>query len=223
MTRTPNVVYLPEVFGNIYANRSAFLAVFLFVFFLSYNALAGIGFVPSALRLADVPNYVVPTLPETRSIAVPKGQGEDPVKIEIPELSISASVSNPDTTDVNRLDAALLTGAVRYPGTGVLGEDGNVLIFGHSSHLPVVHNQAYKTFTDIQTLKPGDPIYVDGANERYTYAVASVAHENTATDAIPLSADGAKLTLATCDNFGEKTDRWIVTAELVKVEPKPSE
>jgi LPXTG-site transpeptidase (sortase) family protein len=219
MKRARPVVYVPDVFRNAYNRKWTYLVVFVVVYFFSFSFLSGIGFAPSAFRIADIPSYVVPTTPETDTVAVASGEGKLPIRIEVPEVGIKASVSNPSSTNIDTLNNELLAGAVRYPGTGVPGEKGNVLLFGHSSHLPVVHNQSYKAFNGIETLKEGDPIYIYGDGTVYTYAVESVHHENTATDAIPLSTDGAKLTLATCDNFGEKSDRWIVTAGLVAVAP----
>lgn len=211
------VVYVPDLFARIYAKKWAFVGLFTIAFFLSTSVLLSIGITPTGLRLTDAVKLVVPDDVTSNSIAVAKGQGELPVRVEIPVLGIKANVSNPTTTNIDALDQDLLIGAVRYPGTGVPGENGNVLLFGHSSHLPVVHNQAYKAFNDIQNLKEGDPVYVYGEDKVYTYVVATVEHENTASDAIPLDQSSAKLTLATCDNFGTKADRWVVTANLVSI------
>lgn len=216
MKRPRSVIYVPQVLSRIYAKKGAFLILFLVIFFVSFTALAALGIAPGSLAFRQ-PSAPIALPANPNSAAVAKGEGELPVRIEIPAVGIKATVSNPDTTDIDALDQQLLAGAVRYPGTGVLGEDGTVLLFGHSSHLPVVHNQAYKTFNDIQNLKQGDPIYVYGANKTYTYAVESVQEENTTTGAIPIDQDGAHLTLATCDNFGTKADRFVVTAELVSV------
>lgn len=209
------VIHVPSLFGRIYDHKWSFAAMFTFVFFLSASALLLVGVTPSGFRLSDTTKLIVPPNSTPASVAVQKG--ELPVRVEIPVVGIKANVSNPSTTNIEVLDQDLLIGAVRYPGTGVPGENGNVLLFGHSSHLPVVHNQAYKAFNDIQNLKEGDPIYVFGEDKVYTYVVATVEHKNTASDGIPLDQSSAKLTLATCDNFGEKSDRWIVTANLVSV------
>ncbi len=220
MKRAPKVIYVPEVLQNVLAKKWSFLAVFVVIYFLSFNFFAGVGFAPGAFAYRPAPVEVpAGQLPST-SVVLPEGSGELPERIEIPAVGIEANVSNPNTTDVGALDRELLAGAVRYPGTGVLGEKGNVLMFGHSSHLPVVHNQAYKAFNDIQNLKEGDPIYVFGATKVYVYAVETVKSENTSTGAIPIDASGAKLTLATCDNFGAKSDRFVVSATLVSVQER---
>lgn len=205
-------------FHDVYARKWTFLGVFTFVFFVSFSTLSLMGASPAAFRASflNTPPSVTPggITPE------PGEKGEMPIGIEIPSIGVKANVANPRSNDLATLDNALLAGAVRYPGTGIPGEKGNVLIFGHSSHLPVVHNQSFKAFNDIQNLKNDEPIYVVGPTKVFVYAVEKVERANTASDAISLDVNGAKLTLATCDNFGSKEDRWIVTAHLVAVEER---
>ena len=191
-------------------NLSGFLFLFLLVFASSAVVLESIGAIPPTV-LGSAPS-IVPTGDRTTAIE----DGEYPVRIEIPSVGVRANVSNPNTTNIQALDRELLSGAVRYPGTGLLGEKGNVLMFGHSSYLPVVHNQAYKAFNDIQHLKKGDVITVYGETRVYFYEVDEVREENTTTGEISLDVSGAKLTLATCDTFGAKSDRFIVTASVLK-------
>ena len=141
---------------------------------------------------------------------------ELPTRIEIPAIGLSETVANPNSTDVAVLDRALLAGPVRYPSSSKLGEAGNVIIFGHSSYLPIVNNKAFKSFNGIQKLKEGDRITVTGDGHVFVYAVQTVTQESALSDSIPLGGDEPVLTLATCDSFGEKTDRFVVTAALVE-------
>lgn len=144
---------------------------------------------------------------------------EDAVRIAIPEIGLDAHISNPISVDIGILDAALLTGAVHYPTSAKLGENGNVVLFGHSSYLPVVHNQAYKTFDGIQNLKVGETIIVYSASHTYTYSVASVSKVKAEEGVIPLQVSGRVLTLSTCDSFGVTSDRFVVTAVFVESLP----
>ncbi len=152
------------------------------------------------------------------STAMLLDRSEEPTKIEIPAIGLSTNIANPTTPDLKVLDQDLLKGAVRYPTSAKLGETGNVVLFGHSSYLPVVLNQAYKTFDGIQKLVAGDVITVYSTDAAYTYQVRTVAKESAASDAgIPLAVSGRVLTLATCNSFtGVKTDRFIVTADFVE-------
>ncbi len=144
---------------------------------------------------------------------------ENPIRVEIPALKLDVSIENPESTDVAVLDAALLSGAVRYPTSAKLGEDGNVILFGHSSYLPVVNNKAFKAFNEIQNLKNGDQILVHGAGTTYVYVVKEVASASAESAALPLTKTGHTLTLATCDSFGKKSDRFVVVADLVESYP----
>lgn len=207
------------VFEKVLQRKWSFLGLFTFVYFLTLSILASLNLAPWSSDVAPFIGEENPPVLHTNPIAIE--EGEVPLRIEIPKLGIRTLVSNPNSTDINVLDAALTKGAVRYPSSGVAGEEGNLLIFGHSSQLPVVQNQAYKAFNDIQNLKAGDVIFVLGKENAYVYAVESVEEATTESDAIPLAVDGAKLTLATCNNFGSKEDRFIVVANLVKVEALP--
>jgi sortase (surface protein transpeptidase) len=57
---------------------------------------------------------------------------ESPTRIVISKIGVDATISNPSTTNVTTLDEYLKLGAVRYPGSGLLGV-GNMFIFGHST------------------------------------------------------------------------------------------
>ena len=123
------------------------------------------------------------------------------------------------TVVTTALDAALLTKVVRYPTSAKLGEAGTVLLFGHSSYLPVVKNPAYQAFNDIQKLQTGDIITVYSLDTAYTYTVRTVEKETASQGAIPLQVSGKVLTLATCNSFATKDDRFIVTADFVDSHP----
>jgi len=199
-----------------YERKWAFLGVFAVAFIVSFTLLDAVGIVPdpSAADADTSPIVTVATSSLAAAVAIAP-VAELPVKIEIPSIKLSATVANPDTTDPEVLDNALLKGAVRYPTSAKLGQQGNVIIFGHSSYLPIVNNQAYKTFDGIQKLKAGDVITVYSSGTAYDYAVDTVSKEDANSAAIPLTVTGSKLTLSTCDSFDTKTDRFVVTATLV--------
>lgn len=139
-----------------------------------------------------------------------------PSRIVIPSLGIDSSIINPVQADIATLDRALLSGVVRYPGSGTLGAPGNVLLFGHSSHLKFVHNKAYQSFNDINTLEIGDDITIYGTSTSYKYRVTKVSEVKNTEGRIEMKTSGHKLTLVTCNNFGAKEDRYIVEALLIK-------
>jgi LPXTG-site transpeptidase (sortase) family protein len=86
----------------------------------------------------------------------------------------------------------------------------------------VVNNPAYKAFNEIQKLTKDDRIVVTGETRTFVYQVESVNSADAGTDGIPLSVSGQMLTLATCDSFGTKSDRFVVTARFVESYPNAS-
>ncbi|CAN5720103.1 hypothetical protein BH11PAT2_BH11PAT2_08460 [soil metagenome] len=198
-----------------YSRKWTFLAVFILVFFVTTGVAAALDILPDPTTAAVVYNDTT-KLSVGPLVSAPVAAPELPVKIEIPAIKLSVSVSNPDSTDVEVLDNALLKGAVRYPTSAKLGEQGNVIIFGHSSYLPIVNNQNFKAFDGIQNLKAGEEISVTSDGHVYVYSVTTVVKASATEDSIPLTVDGSKLTLATCNSFGQKSDRFVVTANLVE-------
>lgn len=194
-----------------YSQKWSFLALFVFMLFVSTTTAASLDLLPN-------PRLEVPV--ESASLAASAVEAatapELPTKIEIPSIGISEIVSNPESTDIVVLDRALLTGPVRYPSSSKLGEEGNLIMFGHSSYLPIVNNKAFKAFDDIQKLNKGDRIVVTGESHTFVYAVETVENKSAIDDYIPLDVEGSKLTLATCDSFGTKSDRFVVTATLIE-------
>lgn len=167
----------------------------------------------------------VDSLPEPRGTTVGSGQEdtpapdaqETPLRVVARDIGLDSRIVIPESTDIDALNRAVDEAAVHYPGSAYLGEEGTVLLFGHSSHLPIVHNQAFKTFNNIEKLKEGQSISVYSGSHEYRYKVVGVrfakAVEGSEGDIIELPATGRHLTLVTCDNFGVKSDRWVVTAE----------
>lgn len=219
MAAVMQTVKVLRALGRAWSRKWSFLAVFLGTFFVSFSVLAAFDLVPEApAKVAEDTTVPASALSASAVLAAP----ENAVRVEIPAIDLNVSIENPESTSVAILDDALTRGAVRYPTSAKLGEEGNVILFGHSSYLPIVNNSAFKAFNDIQKLKEGDRITVYGEAQAYVYAVTSVASADAEEAAIPLSGEGHTLTLATCDSFGKKTDRFIVTADLVETYPLAS-
>src|SRR3989338_7848177 len=194
--------------GRAYARKWSFFGFFAFVFLGSVLLLATFDLLPETppaevAVAASSPNVIVNASKVVEVV-------EAPMRIEIPSINLSATISNPSTVDIVTLDRALLSGVVRYPTSAKLGELGNVVLFGHSSYLPIVGNQAYKAFNGIQKLVVGDVITVYSSDAAYEYRVKSVEKQSAASDAgIDLAVAGRVLTLVTCDSFATKSDRFI--------------
>ena len=213
-TSVKTAAQLVRASHTAYTKKWSFLVLFVFVLFTTVGIAAKLDVLPNPQKAAQAEADLKPLAASVAATLAP----ELPSKIEIPAIGLSQTVTNPESTNVEVLDNALLTGPVRYPSSSKLGVGGNVIIFGHSSYLPIVHNQAFKAFDGIQKLKQGDRITVTGSGHVYVYSVDNVQTENATADAIPLTVDGSKLTLATCDSFGSKSSRFVVTATLVETD-----
>ncbi|MEI8124060.1 MAG: sortase [bacterium] len=147
------------------------------------------------------------------------GRGEMPLSIKIPSIGVDSQIYNPTSTDVNILDSYLLKGAVRYPGSALLGTSGNVFLFGHSTGFKIVNNQAFKTFNGLKNLKAGDLISVFSDKNEYVYKVLTVKLEGADEALVKFDSTGKKLTLSTCNTFGAKSERYVVESELLNFKP----
>jgi sortase (surface protein transpeptidase) len=126
-------------------------------------------------------------------------------------------VQNPTTKDLGALDALLTSGPARYVDSAKLGEAGTMIIFAHSSHLPIVHNKMYQAFNKIPDLKAGDSITLTGEDGvRYLYSVSRVYKADAESTSIDMSPSlGTRLVLVTCDTLTGKSARFVLEASLV--------
>ena len=191
--------------------RGAFALAFIAIFILTFVFLNSVGVTPDPIS----PKAVNEPAPNTGQVPATAVSPQMPVRVVAKDIDLDVTIVNPTSTDVAVLDQALLKGAVRYPTSAQLGVDGTVLLFGHSSYLPVVHNQAYKAFDDIQNLKTGQIIHVYSGDTDYQYSVVGVKVADANQDSIELTPQGKHLTLVTCDSFTTKSNRFIVTADFV--------
>ncbi|MEK7544110.1 MAG: sortase [Patescibacteria group bacterium] len=132
--------------------------------------------------------------------------------LSIPKLRIKDAFVTIAGDDLNK-------SLVHYGGTGLPGEYGTAVIFGHSV-LPQFYNPAnYKSiFSTLPTLKTGDEIFVrlDGVEYRFVVYEMIVTEAN---DLAPLAQrfDDSYVTLITCVPPGTYWKRLNVRARLEKI------
>lgn len=185
-------------------NKGYFFVNFFIVLTITFSILYLFGLVPESLKTIVGRN----STNELRT-------GELPITIKIPAINVNSQVYSPATTSVVVLNDYLLKGAVRYPGSGLLGGKGNIFIFGHSTGIKIVNNQAFKTFNGLRNLKEGDLIYAYSEKYEYTYKVTSVKMKSSEEALVKFNTNSKKLTLSTCSHFGEKSNRDVVESEFV--------
>lgn len=231
---------LPE---NRKPPAAVFLSATLVIFFFTFLAADSVGFVPSYIDGSTSftaggtdSKIALSNLPQLGDSKSAQSESQSaisavaPERIVIPAIGMDLAIQNPATKNIDALTEMLKAGPGRYVDSARLGEKGNMLLFGHSSQLPVVRNQMYKAFNNISDLKAGDTITVygrpstgpatTGGEQAYLYSVTSVLEGDANEDVIDLSREkGTRLTLVTCNTLGVKSARWIVEAEFVGVIP----
>lgn len=191
----------------------SFVFVFLFTFLVTFAILYVFGLVPESPSTTDtgIQNQSEPLLNTSPVVE----DDASPVRITIEKIGLDSTVVNPASRDISILDNALLSGVVRYPSSGKLSDFQSMLLFGHSSGLPVIHNQAFKVFNRIKELEEGDIIRVYSEQREYLYRVSSVKEMKAEEAFVSIQRGEKKLTLSTCDSFGSKSDRFVVESDFV--------
>ena len=209
--------------------RTIFFLVTVGIFTVTYGVLFLIDFLPEEPKNNDrsVSQEVV-TKEEPLSDVVADTVVEQiivdpkPVKVIFETLDREVNILNPEITTVATLDEALLSGVVRHPDSADFENEGTMFLFGHSSYLPNVFNKNFQAFNDVQNLEWGDKIRVQSSDTEYVYRVDRVYQVKASEAEVAIERGEAKLTLATCNSFGSKDDRYIVEATLVNKYPLES-
>ena len=213
-----------KILQEIVYSRWVFARSFLIVFLASSFLLYGIGLTPEEKPIAmgesgivEVANASIKGSVHLESRVVEKsGVDMVPLRIVIDSVGIDALVLNPQSKDIAVLDNALLSGVVRYPSSGLLGDEANMFLFGHSSFLPSVNNKNFKAFNNLQKVKKGDTIRVESTDMVNLYIVETIRLVDADEALVELSRTGKKLTLSTCNSFGAPGERYIVEASFVE-------
>lgn len=198
------------------------LAVAFSVFVFSYIFLYAIDFLPEPVDASDTDGVVMlseRTVDRSDESKTDVPVDPYPTRIIIDKIDLDVSVENPTSRSIEDLDAALLDGAVRHPDSADLKDEGHMFILGHSSYLPTVHNLNFRAFNGIQKLTWGDLIRVQSGDMEYVYRVTKSYEVKASVAELALDHSEPRLTLATCDSFGSKDDRFVVDAELIASTP----
>jgi sortase A len=139
-------------------------------------------------------------------------------RLIIPKLGVSAPIIYEPTAIEANIQVALRSGVIHYATTAMPGQNGNVVIFGHSSNDWWQPGEYKFVFVLLDKLVPGDFVTLDYQSKRYTYQVTgSRVVEPTAfsvLDATPTPT----LSLITCTPAGTSLRRLVVSAKLAGVQ-----
>lgn len=191
------------------SNIIYFIVVATGAFAVTFSVFYFLGVVPAAFKSINPDSDVI-----TEGSPYNPVEGETrPDRITIDKVGVDSFIGQPNTQNVGALDQFLTKGAVYYPGSGTI-ESGNMFLFGHSTGLAIVRNQAYKTFNGIEKLLKGDEIKIEADGVVYIYKVTSVKLSNENDALVRFDSSKRSMTLSTCNSFGAKQERWIVEAEF---------
>ena len=209
-----------ELYQQIKLRKVPFLVVFFGIVFITYAFLYAIDFVPEPVTTpTETKEEVIPEEEAPQVVAqtppVKVVESPLPVRVIFDSLNREVPVLNPVSRDIAVLDEALLSGVVRHPDSADFSEDGNILILGHSSYLPNVFNKNFQAFNGIQSLTWGDVVRVQSEDTEYVYRVQDTYKAKASEVVVPNTPGEARLTLATCNSFGSKDDRFVVEAVLI--------
>ncbi len=132
--------------------------------------------------------------------------------ISIPKINIDIAI-------VSTVDMDLTKHLVNYQGTSIPGNNGNAVIFGHSTLPQLFNPKDYKTiFANAYKLKNEDVIYATINGVTYTYKIFKITVVDP-QDFSALSQDynNSYLTLVTCTPPGTIWKRLVVKAVLSKI------
>lgn len=132
-------------------------------------------------------------------------------KISIPKINIKDA-------QVSAVDTDLLKHLVNYGGTAVPPDNGNAVIFGHST-LPQLYQEGnYRTiFTYLYKLTVGDEIIVTLGNVTYKYRIENISVvDPDNTSVLEQSFDDSYITLITCTPPGTIWKRLAIKGRLIK-------
>lgn len=132
--------------------------------------------------------------------------------VSIPKLKIKDAV-------VSAIDNNLDMHLVNYAGTAIPPDNGNAVIYGHSTLPQLFSPKDYKTiFATLHTIKIGDEFSVKVSGVEYYYKIFSITIVDPSDTSIFVQDfDNSYITLVTCTPPGTVWKRLIIKARLQKI------
>lgn len=138
----------------------------------------------------------------------------------IPKLNLTAPIITSERSyDQAKVQLALQKGVVQYGGSADPGQDGNLVVIGHSSGQLWAPGDYKFVFTLLDKLTNDDRIFVDFKGQRFIYRVKSLKVVPPTDLSVLQPSDEPRLTLITCTPVGTSKNRLIVIARQVSPDP----
>lgn len=185
------------------------LLIFLFSFF---NEMIIAPFIQPSRHVSATPlilNSDSISASDTPEVIIPKINVQIPVVYDEPSIEEKA------------VQRALERGVIHYATTVQPGQQGNAVLFGHSSNNIFNKGQYKFAFVLLHELVPGDIFYLTYNKQVYTYKVydKKIVAPSEVSVVGNVVGKGATATLITCDPPGTSTNRLVVWGEQISPDP----
>ncbi|MDO8529110.1 MAG: sortase [bacterium] len=143
------------------------------------------------------------------------------VEVSIEKISVNTPMIWSTSENEKSLLEDLKNGVIHFPKTASPGQNGNMIISGHSSNYVWVKGDYNYIFKNLNNLEVGDLIIVkiiqqNGAAIVYQYKVSEKMITSPDDERIFAETPTPTLTLSTCWPLGTAFRRLIVKAEIIK-------
>lgn len=150
------------------------------------------------------------------------GDAKPKVDIEIKKMQIQVPMIWSQSEDENAMLEDLKNGIIHFPKSAAPGQNGNMVISGHSSNYVWAKGSYNYIFKDLNSLAAGDMVDVKNIQKNgrvivYHYKISGFKKTVAPDDPVIFeNTSGPTLTLSTCWPLGTNFRRLIVKADLVK-------
>jgi LPXTG-site transpeptidase (sortase) family protein len=177
------------------------------------------GFFNSSLLSARIAYYIQQHHPKTYASTTQVAGtpiDKDAHSIKIEKINVDAPVIyDQNVVNESAFLLALHNGVVHYPNTALPGQQGNVVIFGHSSGQWWAPGNYKFVFTLLDKVVIGDRIFLDYQGKRYIYKVYNTQIVQPTDLSVLNQGSSNILTLITCTPVGTSAKRLIVRAQQI--------
>ena len=169
----------------------------------------GMGMIVVLILLFSFFNSSTTAVDPAPKVIIPKINVEIPVVYDEPSVEEAA------------IQKALERGVVHYATTPVPGQNGNAVIFGHSSNNILNKGQYKFAFVLLNKLETGDIFYLNKDGVRYGYKIyeKKIVKPNEVSVLNGTGDKPATATLITCDPPGTSLNRLVVIGEQISPDP----
>jgi LPXTG-site transpeptidase (sortase) family protein len=184
---------------------SVTILIFLFGFF---NDRIIAPFIQPSRHASNIPLITGAAAGSDPEVIIPKINAEVPVVYDVNQTADEA------------IQEGLTKGVVHYPTSPNPGQNGNVVVVGHSSG-NIFNLGNYKfAFSLLRELDNGDTFFLQKDGKRYTYQIyRKEVVKPTDVSVLGPSDKAATATLITCDPPGLSTNRLVLVGQQISPDP----